>query len=1181
MMLGLLVAAALQLQPNSALTFEATVPEGENVVISLGRGREKLVMTSKGDAYPWSYTGVDGAKPQERAYPGGSRPLETTPYWWEKTDYTPNGRYSRTFALPPSVEAASEAMESARRQSAAERKLRFRVELADGWLAWFLDDILLHALPATEDVAGRPLDIRHSKGAVVSEPVSHPVESAPGRWRVPLGNVAPVDVGRSWVRENCVDENGAPNAGTFGGRWAGALSATPCRLQFRVPNRRWAAMDLVVSCTNNPFLTAQFYRPGSGFPVDFTPAEPIVADGSPRHVRVPLRPDLLATFADREILEFELTGKVDLYSAYPEPSYYSRHGGGEPSGVRVHEIALVESDLEVDFDPENFGGVWVGPVPKPAYAVTLRNRSAAKRDVALSLASRSYDGAETTRAERVVAVAAGGEAKIRLEVPVRKFGWHAVALTADGVPYERSMVVLRNRRYASRPFEAKGLMFGCWPPGDRHFGPSAYDACRLLFPIGIESFPFKHICKQADVAPLAKKYGVKDFLVSDFNSGRAPGFEEPGLEARMRENATPENEVSDPSYQCLFAEPGGIGQGCSTAAMCGEPVPDDTDEERARFLYYKTNIVHFSGLFRKNFPGKKLLMPWGNPLFTAAYLRDPETRNAFDGVGFDTAFFDRLPEGQIHTCSLYLLTLFNREWRKYRSDSPLVLSMEGPCLSRIAPEALSAADHLNNTLRANLLLTANGATRLFAAISGGVEQSSYWGEQHYGNGFFSRITLNPHPTYAAMGTMIRLLRDCEFVRKLPTGSHGVFALEYRNVRTGNPLHVLWCVHGKVPYVARHKGAYDVMDNEDRSRTVTPSPVFIVNCRDGITFGKPELDPSEARPAADAVRLGTLADWTQSTAEPDDEYLNAMPEHIRRHPLAMDVRAEGGRLAVALPADAPDVGAMPHCTTLVPPKPIVLPGRPRTIALEVTAAADFGRIVYVLRDAKGEKFVSVGTPGTYNVDDPRCDSFFTFNGTRLVRMELPGNRPWDGSRYRGSQLWGASGGDKVVDYPLSVEKAFVERRKKLMYVNELVDADPSPIRLGALYVEGVEPASDLKMPVPTDVKRRNPIAELKGTLPPTEITGVTQPVHYYDGTRGHFEFREVPGAVSYDVYVSLKPDGEGAIRLGKGLKASGALVKGFLANTEHYAFVVWHDANGAISRPSAPFKFLLKNNFAER
>jgi hypothetical protein len=253
-----------------------------------------------------------------------------------------------------------------------------------------------------------------------------------------------------------------------------------------------------------------------------------------------------------------------------------------------------------------------------------------------------------------------------------------------------------------------------------------------------------------------------------------------------------------------------------------------------------------------------------------------------------------------------------------------------------------------------------------------------------------------------------------------------------------------------------------------------------------------------------------------------------------------------------------------------------------IALEVETEADWGRVVYELKDAEGERFISVGQESTYNVDDTKCDSFFNFSGRRLVRFELPGNRPWDGSRYPGSCWWGAYGGNGRVDYPLSLEKIYVERRSKAMHVNALVDVKPAPVSFGSLYVERIDPADGAAMPPPPKgVKRQNPLAEIAGTLPATEITGVTHPLHYYDGTRGHFAFKEMPEAAGYDIYVSLTPTGEGAILLGKNLKASGALVKGFLAGRDHYAFIVWRNRKGELSEPSKPFKFMLKDEFAEK
>ena len=1215
-------AAAATLEPNTRVVYDAVIPNGQGIGISLGRGKERLSISAQNDAYNWSFLDTVGRAENARPYPGSSRPEMRFTYWWERKAYTPNGRYVRSFATPPFVAAASETMLAERWQPAARRHLSLAVELSDGWLSFFVDDVLLQSIPATADVAGREIVLSPSKDAVVSGPVVEAVAPAPGFWRVPLGRVASesgrppvdqiggadsgqipffassnsVDIGRSWVRELCVDEWGEPQSGTFGGRWAGALSATPCRLQFRVPNRPYEAVYLLASCTDadRNFLTVQFYRPGSGFPVDCVPAELIAADGKPHLIRVPVRQDLLATFADREVIEFEITGRVHNYSAYPEPLHYSRHGGGEPSGVLVHAITLKDAPLAIEFTPEAFGNVWQSDLKAPAYTLTLKNGTAVQRTAAVEVVTRSYDGLSSMTNSASLEVPPNGSVATRIATPVAKFGWHAVELRVNGEKYERSLVVLRPRERKARGFWDKGFFFGGWPPGTTHYSLPDCDSCRLAFMLGLDSFPFGNVCQRGDIAPLAKANGARDYLAvisrsptegATCDTGRImANCDEAVLEEKLRAAAAPHTVLSDPAYQFLFAEPGGIGRDASIVALCGEKVEPRTEAEEARFQLYKTNIVHFAHAFHKVFPDQKLLVPWGSPLFTVAYLQDPDTRHLVDGMMFDTAFFDRLPEGQLHSCSLYMLTLFRREWRRYREGKPLIVTVEGPCISREAPEVLSPSEHMRNTLRVCLFLAANDVNHLFSNIPYGPESSSYWGEQHYSGGAFSRITLNPHPVYAACGTLIRILRGCEFVRVVPTGSLGTYAIEFRNVKTGAPVHALWCVRGKVPFTPtpRNAIAFDSMDNIATERFITPEPIFLMGCTGGIEFGKQVFDGADTTPAADAVRIGSLADWTQSAEQPSKEYLSNMADSIARHPVEMVVSNAGGRLSVCLPDGLPDVDAMPFCTTLVPPRPIALPGRPETIALDVETAADWGRVVYVVRDAKGEVFTSVGNVDTYNVDDPKCESFFNFSGRRLVRFPLPGNRPWDRSHLAGSCWWGASGGDSIVDYPLALEKIYVERRTKAMNLDDVAEIKPSPALFGDLYVENVRPASELAMPEPpADAPKQNPIAAIEGTLPPSEITGVTHPSHYYDGTRGHFAFTEMPDAKSYDIYVSLSPTGEGAILLKKGAKASGELVRGFLPNTDNYAFVVWHDAKGATSKPSAPFKFRLKDEFAEK
>lgn len=61
-----------------------------------------------------------------------------------------------------------------------------------------------------------------------------------------------------------------------------------------------------------------------------------------------------------------------------------------------------------------------------------------------------------------------------------------------------------------------------------------------------------------------------------------------------------------------------------------------------------------------------------------------------------------------------------------------------------------------------------------------------------------------------------------------------------------------------------------------------------------------------------------------------------------------------------------------------------------------------------------------------------------------------------------------------------------------------------------------------------------------------------------------------------VFDAVLPNGQGIIiSLGRGKERLYDGTRG------HCAFLVWHDAKGATSKPSAPFKFRLKDVFAEK
>ena len=61
---------------------------------------------------------------------------------------------------------------------------------------------------------------------------------------------------------------------------------------------------------------------------------------------------------------------------------------------------------------------------------------------------------------------------------------------------------------------------------------------------------------------------------------------------------------------------------------------------------------------------------------------------------------------------------------------------------------------------------------------------------------------------------------------------------------------------------------------------------------------------------------------------------------------------------------------------------------------VKGASDWGRVIYVLKDARDETWTSIGTQDQYNCDDLHSWSAFNFDGWRYLRFELPGHCGYD-------------------------------------------------------------------------------------------------------------------------------------------------------------------------------------------
>jgi hypothetical protein len=95
----------------------------------------------------------------------------------------------------------------------------------------------------------------------------------------------------------------------------------------------------------------------------------------------------------------------------------------------------------------------------------------------------------------------------------------------------------------------------------------------------------------------------------------------------------------------------------------------------------------------------------------------------------------------------------------------------------------------------------------------------------------------------------------------------------------------------------------------------------------------------------------------------------------------------------------------------------------------------------------------------------------------------------------------------------------------------------------------------------------------------EAPNFTEPDHFNDGRSMvvHFPHREDR---TYNLYLSLLPDGRGAELHAKGVK-DGANVRGFRPEVPMYMFLTAVAPDKRESKPSQPFKLITHDNFAEK
>jgi hypothetical protein len=904
-----------------------------------------------------------------------------------------------------------------------------------------------------------------------------------------------LDVGRSLYRQARL----SGYMPSYEQRWAGSTRRDPARIQLRIPNGQYDTLYLLAAASGEPehvpLVTAMFYRPGAGFaerseapvplataPAATGPSLPVtLSDGRKVNlwlVRVPLDPGRLSAFADMDVVEVELTKKVHQFRSYPDPYIYGWHQGGPPSSVHVFGLTLAEAPVGFDFSPDRFGHVWTAP-DVPAYTVTLTNHTPAVQAGKITLATHSYDGTASSKQERAVSLPAG-QTKLKFSVPVKLYGYHDVTATVESAgrtwTEKRSLVQLAPDTRAPRWTEGKGALFGYWSYHGGHHTPKAGRHVELMTAAGART-SIGYIDH-----PLVKKHwarvpaGAWEVSPQEWAAAEPPdprkyaGYQKETVTAFTKARASIPPELR-PDHVYFFPEPH-ISQRLTEGNLpsyWNEAEPALTAAEKKQLRTDFVTAKAAAEAVRSGFPGLKVLIAWGDPLFVPPLLRAGFPRALIDGSGLDNPGFERLPEMQLHHIALHRLYLLRKEFAKAGIAEPRLQYCEGIFVPT-EPGAATPREQMDIYNRWALLSMAYGVQRFYSGWFA-FDCCNYYGSEHYGGcGIQRRIPYcDPKPAYAAYAAMTDRLDQANFTGWLKTGSLSTYCLHFKGPR-GN-VYTLWTLRGQRPVTLTlaADGPVAVTDAMNNTRTVAshrkqvtlvtdPSVKYVTTAGEVVAASVGQPDHQDAYPAKNAKLVADLGDGSWHYSNQRDLVYEKGHYSVMRYPgkftaeVVAGGAAPGKVLRSRLEKQDKEHPLMPWYNILVPTRPIVLAGAPSHLGLWVKGASDWGRVIYVLRDARGEKWTSIGTQDEYNCDDLHSWSAFNFDGWRYVRFELPGHTGYDSFRKHGTTWWRSDGGDGIVDLPLALEAIIVEQRTHVLYVNDVQPAAADAVHFGKVYVE---------------------------------------------------------------------------------------------------------------------------------
>jgi hypothetical protein len=839
------------------------------------------------------------------------------------------------------------------------------------------------------------------------------------------------------------------------------------------------------------------------------------ASGNIFLLRLPLNAALSQEFSNHRALDVEITKKIRLSVAKPDAARFQYRPLGLPSGVHLYGMTFERAPLRLALRSTEAGHVFNEP-QIPTFNLEVQG-TGNPRLKALSVSARATDYYGNSIEFPTTDLSVGPLTaypifRRALQLPVPRRGYYALTVTVqegDKVLLERQTTFALLPKDTRRHRETSP--FGTWDFGGTHYTPGDSEIVGPLYvKAGLRYGMFAFSPAER------RRYGVL--------KGNDPTVNARTDLSRLDEQIAKIKESGEvPQRWLLFHEDVISGNHVTrTPDLFTGKTYKLNAEEQAKFDLMTNIVLQSVPKIRKAFPNIKFYLGNGAPHLMEEFLRHKLPKETFDVLGNEAASFQRLPESQptdfvANNPSMWmeheLLKAYGYADKGVEQGYEIMYPSSNPGNLTLRQQANYVVRNAMHSLAWKV-----PAIRFEGIADPG---NSYYHSNWGGTGLmFGLPNLSPKPLYVATATTTQQLDGAKFSRIIPTGTTTLYAFEFQKP-DGQFVTCIWTPNASQQvWLQASRGQLVVTDLMSNQRVLPLSkgraalmagadPVFVESARPlkleaGATVetGLPPQEYSIISP------LDDVSQWEILNGENDElEAYNFMQPRRKGSFEFQNVASFGNRSNVLqakpMKSDS-EQWWLPEYSRLRMKQPAIIEGKPTHIGLMVNGNGGWGRIIFELEDAAGQRWISLGTEqkgepnpwladwltksefeklkssgeqsvneqsagvSDWNSNDVWGRSMINFAGWRYMQFPLPGNYPGEGYHWPYTSQWrcvkaDGSRGDYVVHYPLKFTSLAVTARSKVLYGTEVLPVQRPEIYLQDLGVSYGDPDKDFWQP----------------------------------------------------------------------------------------------------------------------